>query len=180
MGTVTTGEAGTEAFVTNSGTPYAAVFDFTIPKGDTGATGCMNIQLLSAYSTPSQFGTNNTDLIFDNNSVVVGDAISHETPSSEFIISETGIYSVEFHGDFTPIAGEPYPLTLTVTINQDDVPVGGAAAVHVFPCPSGVTNIAFTTPIKVDNLPTTIKVVGDASKFTYTNVGLSIYQVAQC
>ena len=38
-GTTTTGDAGTSASVTNSGTSSAAVFDFTIPRGDTGATG---------------------------------------------------------------------------------------------------------------------------------------------
>lgn len=38
-GTTTTGAAGTSASVTNSGTSSAAVFDFTIPRGDTGATG---------------------------------------------------------------------------------------------------------------------------------------------
>ena len=38
-GTTTTGAAGTSATVTNSGSSSAAVFDFTIPRGDTGATG---------------------------------------------------------------------------------------------------------------------------------------------
>lgn len=39
VGTVTTGEPGTDAIVTNSGTENAAVFDFTIPRGETGAGG---------------------------------------------------------------------------------------------------------------------------------------------
>jgi hypothetical protein len=39
VGTTTTGAAGTNASVTNSGTTSAAVFNFTIPRGDTGATG---------------------------------------------------------------------------------------------------------------------------------------------
>ena len=39
VGTTTTGAAGTNASVTNSGTSSAAVFNFTIPRGDTGATG---------------------------------------------------------------------------------------------------------------------------------------------
>lgn len=39
VGTVTTGAEGSSATVTNSGTSSAAVFDFSIPKGDTGATG---------------------------------------------------------------------------------------------------------------------------------------------
>ncbi len=38
-GTTTTGAAGSDASVVNSGTTAAAVFDFTIPRGDTGATG---------------------------------------------------------------------------------------------------------------------------------------------
>lgn len=39
VGTVTTGEPGTDAIVTNSGTESAAVLDFTIPRGETGAGG---------------------------------------------------------------------------------------------------------------------------------------------
>lgn len=39
IGTVTTGEAGSSASVTNSGTTSAAVFDFVIPKGDKGEKG---------------------------------------------------------------------------------------------------------------------------------------------
>ncbi len=39
VGTVTTGEPGTEASVTNSGTESAAVFDFVIPKGEQGLQG---------------------------------------------------------------------------------------------------------------------------------------------
>jgi len=38
-GTTTTGAAGTSASVANSGSSSAAVFDFTIPRGDTGAVG---------------------------------------------------------------------------------------------------------------------------------------------
>ncbi len=39
VGMVTTGEAGSSASVTNSGTNSAAVFDFVIPKGDKGEKG---------------------------------------------------------------------------------------------------------------------------------------------
>ena len=39
VGTTTTGAAGSSASVTNSGTSSAAVFNFTIPKGDKGDTG---------------------------------------------------------------------------------------------------------------------------------------------
>jgi hypothetical protein len=39
VGTVTTGAAGSSASVTNVGSSSAAVFNFTIPAGATGATG---------------------------------------------------------------------------------------------------------------------------------------------
>jgi hypothetical protein len=39
VGTTTTGAPGTNASVVNSGTPSAAVFDFTIPRGDVGPQG---------------------------------------------------------------------------------------------------------------------------------------------
>ena len=39
VGTTTTGDAGTNASVVNVGTTSAAVFNFTIPRGNTGATG---------------------------------------------------------------------------------------------------------------------------------------------
>lgn len=39
VGTTTTGEAGTQASVTNSGSASAAVFNFTIPKGEKGDKG---------------------------------------------------------------------------------------------------------------------------------------------
>ncbi len=39
VGNVTTGAAGTSATVTNVGTAQEAVFDFVIPRGNTGTTG---------------------------------------------------------------------------------------------------------------------------------------------
>lgn len=39
VGTVTTGEAGTDAEVTNAGTANAAIFNFVIPKGEKGDKG---------------------------------------------------------------------------------------------------------------------------------------------
>lgn len=39
VGTVTTGAAGSSAVITNSGTSSAAIFNFTISKGDTGQAG---------------------------------------------------------------------------------------------------------------------------------------------
>lgn len=55
VGTTTTGAAGSSASVTNSGSSSAAVFDFTIPQGATGATGAngTGIVMLEAHTASS-------------------------------------------------------------------------------------------------------------------------------
>ena len=45
VGTVSTGAAGSSASVINSGTSSAAVFDFTIPRGDKGDTGAQGVSV---------------------------------------------------------------------------------------------------------------------------------------
>ena len=42
VGTVTTGEPGSDAEVVNSGTPEDVILDFTIPRGDEGTSGVLN------------------------------------------------------------------------------------------------------------------------------------------
>lgn len=53
VGRVTTGEPGTDAVVSNSGTTSAAVLDFTIPRGEDGAPG--------AKGDPGADGTDGID-----------------------------------------------------------------------------------------------------------------------
>lgn len=50
VGTVTTGEEGTQAAVTNAGTSNAAVLNFTIPKGEKGEPG-NGFAILGYYET---------------------------------------------------------------------------------------------------------------------------------
>ena len=53
VGTTTTGAAGTSANVSNSGSSLAAVFNFTIPRGDTGAQGIQGIQGTTGSQGPA-------------------------------------------------------------------------------------------------------------------------------
>lgn len=54
VGTVTTGAAGSSATVTNTGTSNAAVFDFSIPRGEKGDTGAAGS---NANVTPATVGS---------------------------------------------------------------------------------------------------------------------------
>jgi hypothetical protein len=51
VGTVTTGAAGSSATITNSGTSGAAVFDFTIPRGDAGDLGNLTATAPVTYTS---------------------------------------------------------------------------------------------------------------------------------
>ena len=51
VGTTTTGAPGSSASVTNSGSSTAAVFNFAIPRGDTGAVGPANTLAIGTVSS---------------------------------------------------------------------------------------------------------------------------------
>lgn len=61
VGTVTTGAAGTNAEVTNVGTENAAIFNFTIPKGDTGEAGSGGLSTIVAGTGTSSIVMNHND-----------------------------------------------------------------------------------------------------------------------
>ena len=67
VGNTTTGAAGTSASVVNSGTSSAAVFDFTIPRGDKGETGATGADGFSPTATVTQEGLNADISITDKN-----------------------------------------------------------------------------------------------------------------
>lgn len=172
VGTVTTGEPGTEAAVVNSGTENDAVFDFTIPSGQTGQPP--ELELLSAFSNPVQSGTSGTALIFDRNGLVYGNAVSHSGNSSVFTVSEPGVYSVEFHGSVGPAAGVDFPLNVLTYLTVNGASVSGAAAQHTFHTSTEMSNVAFSAPVAVSAVPATLKVIGEGGNFLYGSIGITI------
>lgn len=113
VGTTTTGEAGTEAAVTNSGTTSAAVLNFTIPKGakgdkgdkgDTGPAGTTTFAGLTDQPTDNAALKTALDAKADQttvdsltatvngkvSSVTAGEGISITGTATEPVISATG------------------------------------------------------------------------------------------
>ena len=75
VGTVTTGAAGTNAEVTNVGTENAAIFNFTIPKGDPGEGGGGLSTIVAGTGTSSivmNHDDTNTNVASGNYSVALG------------------------------------------------------------------------------------------------------------
>lgn len=80
VGTVTTGAAGSDATVTNSGTTSAATFDFTIPKGDQGIQGVQGLQ--GTGIQPDATGD-------------AADKTSHDAEAKGFVFLETDVAPFE-------------------------------------------------------------------------------------
>ena len=175
MGTVTTGNPGTDAQVTNSGTPQSAVFDFTIPRGDTGSAP--PVSLLSAYSTPAQSGSSDTPLLFDRNALSYGSDISHTAGSGTFTINTPGVYAAAFQGSLSPVSGANFPQNVGVSLTQNGSVVPGATSQYIFHTSAQTAALAFSTPVAVSSTPTQLQVVGDGGNYLYSTIGLSLYRL---
>lgn len=85
VGSTTTGSAGTNASVTNSGTSSAAVLDFVIPRGDTGAAGSDGADGYSPTATVTQNTGSATISITDKNGTTTATVYDGTTPDTSVI-----------------------------------------------------------------------------------------------
>lgn len=88
VGSVTTGEAGTEATVTNSGTESAAILDFVIPKGAAGTNGTdgapgaagaagASIKAIELYTNEAGGVTGGKATLTDNSEITITVTTAH-------------------------------------------------------------------------------------------------------
>lgn len=173
-----TGEPGSQAQVSNSGDEHNAVFDFVIPKGDTGTSGECTSELLNAYSTPAKPGDTGTALVFDQNGSMQGTAIAHTEGSSQITISQPGFYFVSFHGSIAPINCLDLPLSLILGLQQQGVDVPGAEIVQNLQNAQEVNNVSFTQIVKVTSVPSVLQIVASGGRFLYSDISVSIFKLA--
>jgi hypothetical protein len=141
LGTVT---GGTTAAITNSGTQNAAVLNFTLPRGDTGATGPAGLTFLGAWSSTTQYSATN--------------AVSYNGSAYIAIAGNTGVQPTGATGSAAAWAllaqqgatgmqgpaGQAGPAGSTPTI--------AVAATHTGPAGSNavVTNVGTATNVQLD------------------------------
>ena len=176
MGTVTTGAPGSSATVQNSGTPQNAVFDFTIPKGDTGSAP--PVSLLCAYSTPSQGISSGSPILFDRNALSYGSDISHTPGSSTFTVSNPGVYGVNFHGVLSPVSGSSFPLNLVTSLTLNGSVVPGASVPYNLQSATDASEQSFFIPVSICSPPANLQVtvsggngIADAVTMTVVRLG---------
>ena len=110
LGTVTTGAAGSSVIITNSGTTSAAVFNFTIPRGDTGATGATG-----ATGTAATIAVGTTTTLSPGSSATVANSGTSGAAVFNFGIPRgAGVNSGGTTGQvLTKVSGTDYDTTWT-------------------------------------------------------------------
>ena len=104
VGTVTTGAPGSSAIITNVGTTSAAVFDFTIPRGDAGV-GSGNI-------TGPGSSTNNSVALFDG---ISGDLLKDGGVLGTAAFEDVGDFASAAEGNLAMTAVQPGDLATVAT-----------------------------------------------------------------
>ena len=116
VGSTITGAAGTNAVVNNSGTSSAAVLNFIIPRGNTGATGPQGPQgpagpvsyasYGSFYDTTTQTAASTTTaypILINTTAEAIDLSIQNDTSSNPTLITfaVAGVYNVQYSIQFT-------------------------------------------------------------------------------
>lgn len=135
VGTTTTGEAGGEASVTNTGTAENVVLDFTIPQGptgpqgETGATGPTGpANGLNAFGgiyneqTGTVELTDSTATVVDLDTTMPENNVSYDTPNN-ITIQEDGIYELIY---FAQVSSNQTG-DITLSVRDGDSNVDGTA-----------------------------------------------------
>lgn len=113
IGTITTGAAGSSAFVTNSGTSTNVTLNFTLPRGatgaigptgPTGANGGTDIVLDTTPQLGGDLASNGNNIhIADDDKIELGDSsdfkIFHDSSNNNSVIQETGSGHLNINGD---------------------------------------------------------------------------------
>ena len=145
--------------------------------GPTGPAGSSSPELFSAYSIPAQPGTSGTTLLFDQNGLSYGSAVSHTAGSGTFTINKPCLYTVALHAALAPASGVTFPLAIVVTLQQNGTSVPGGTALHTFHTSSDTANISLTVPIEVAATPATLDAMPSGGNFLYSALGMTIYRL---
>jgi len=168
VGTTTTGNAGTNASVTNSGTSSAAVFNFTIPRGDTGAAG--------PNSVTSATSSDGTGVI---TFASVGSPIVKATTSAGVSARTNGGTECFSWG-----AGNGQNFTFTagtgVAFNATSYTFGtGAATAMKTALAISSEDITFNSAIEISGANSTLSTTGASASIYTTGASASIYTTGE-
>ena len=177
VGNVITGEPGTPAEVINVGDENNAIFEFIIPRGEPGGGGTPEV--LATVDTSNQPTGAGTALIFNDNPLVSGSAITHAPGSPDITINQPGIYMSAFNASVAVDPGTPIPASVYLRLYLNGAEVPGAVAHHTFASTNEIATMSFHVPYRVDAVPASLEVRASDAGFRVEEMSHTVVRLGE-
>ena len=135
------------------------------------------MQSVNAYSIPAAPVTSGSPIIFDVNGTQNGSAISHTANTSEFTVTQTGVYFVIYSGTAAPGTGTDLPAANLLSIQLDGTDVQGGQLQNLFTTASEDVPQTVSAIVNVPSAPATIKIVSSGGTFNYSSTSFHIFRI---
>ena len=113
-------------------------------------------------------------MLFDQNGVTYGNAISHTAGSGTFTINQPGLYQANFHGVLSAASTSKFPVNIVTSLQQNGAVVPGASIPHNFQNSTESVPISFSIPLSISSVPTTLQVVAQGANQVPTAITLNV------
>ena len=140
IGTVTTGGA---AVVTNSGTQNAAILNFTLPRGNAGATGPAGLTFRGAWLAPAPYAVNDA-VSYNGSSYIATASSTNVQPGSPSGSGAWTLLAAQGVMGASGPAGSTGPTGATPTISIAGTHTGAAGSAAI------VQNVGTATSVQLD------------------------------
>lgn len=149
------------------------------PTGPTGPTGPAGsppaLNALYATNTGSQTASSTGDpLTFDTNQVEQGSVITHTASTSDFSLTENGIYRITYAAVVTNTSGTG---TVGLEVKNAGATVPGSVKEVNIPTTSNTATIGSTMLVNISSAPATITVNATQNNTTVTQAAIEIQKL---
>lgn len=156
----------------NTGTDENAVFDFYIPGGNA------QTEILVTFNEDEQISASKGALVFGENSLSMGEGISHEENTADIEINRAGIYQIAFHCRGEVNRGTALPETVNLRLYINGSAVEGAVTGHTFYSVCESASFGFNTVFSAEDR-STVQIVTDKGGYSFRNVMVSVVKIGE-
>lgn len=134
-------------------------------------------QALSAFSIPSAAVTDNSPLVFDRNAVAQGTAVTHANSSTDFTITQPGLYYVSYNASVTPATGTTLPVTNLLTLSLNGTQLSNGASQYLFNVTGQSAPMSASGLIDVTSVPSTLNLLSSGGNFVYSDATMNVIKL---
>ena len=113
-------------------------------------------------------------MVFDQNYLSYGTAVSHTAGSGDFTVNQPGLYQIDYHGVVSAAPTETFPVTIVTSLEQNGAIVPGASIPGQFQDATQAIPQSFTVRLPITTVPTTLQVVGEGGSYLANSMSLNV------